>query len=344
VNRLYVACAIFVPLFGCTGIASNGSDPFAAEAGASAGGAGNNGTGGAASSGNVGNNAGSGASASSGAGGVTATGGLSATGGSSNGGTCFAEVLPKGVQQMLTTECASCHGTTPLAGLPALVTYANLTAPSNSDATKTNAALALARIQSTTSPMPPAPGTRASASDIAALQDFIAQGYPKASCPTTGTGGAASGGSGGAPAMDPLSAMPICTSMTSWNRGNNGSASMNPGTACIACHKSTGGEAPSFSIAGTVYPTGHEPDLCNSKAGTDGARIVIIGADGQMLTLTPNSVGNFSAQAQVKTPYQAKVTYQGRERLMASAQTSGDCNSCHSQNGTNMAPGRITVP
>jgi hypothetical protein len=130
--------------------------------------------------------------------------------------------------------------------------------------------------------------------------------------------------------------------MTSWTGGNRESASMNPGMACISCHSS--GEGPRFSIAGTVYPTGHEPDRCNSSVGTDGARIVIIGADGQMVTLTPNAVGNFSSNAAVKTPFQAKVTYQGRERLMLTPQTSGDCNSCHTQNGTTAAPGRITVP
>ena len=117
---------------------------------------------------------------------------------------------------------------------------------------------------------------------------------------------------------------------------------MNPGMACISCHSS--GEGPRFSIAGTVYPTGHEPDRCNSSVGTAGARIVIIGADGKMVTLTPDGVGNFSSNAAVKTPFQAKVTYQGRERLMVTAQSSGDCNSCHSQNGSKNAPGRITVP
>jgi hypothetical protein len=78
--------------------------------------------------------------------------------------------------------------------------------------------------------------------------------------------------------------------------------------------------------------------------GTAGARVVIIGADGKMVTLTPDAVGNFSSNTALKTPFQAKVTYQGRERLMLSAQTSGDCNSCHTQNGATAAPGRITVP
>lgn len=268
----------------------------------------------------------------------------------------MAAVLPAAVQMMLTNRCATCHGTVPLATLPSLVTYADLTAPSHSDPSKTNAVVALARLQDQRMPMPPAPGTPATAAEISALQQFIAQGYPKpTSCPTTDPGGSggssAMGGAAGAAgsaADDPLNAMPICTSMSSWTGGNRESASMNPGMACISCHNS--GEGPRFSIAGTVYPTGHEPDRCNSPVGTAGARIVITGADGKSITLTPNGVGNFSSNTAVKTPYQAKVTFEGRERLMLTPQTSGDCNSCHTQSGAKIgnatvpAPGRVTVP
>ena len=70
----------------------------------------------------------------------------------------------------------------------------------------------------------------------------------------------------------------------------------------------------------------------------------ITGADGKMVTLTPNSAGNFYSQTTVATPFQAKVVYMGRERVMIAKQTSGDCNSCHTQNGTNSAPGRIAMP
>jgi hypothetical protein len=363
VNKLYIACAILVPIIGCTGIA--GDDPTMVEGGGSGvqaagntSAAGANSSSGASSTGNAGStaiagwssnggstgNAGSSASAAAGAGGLDAMGGTSASGGTANGGNCSVEALPAALQTLLTNKCASCHGATPLPTLPSLVSYANLVAPSKSDPGKTYAVVALARLQSTTMPMPPAPGTPASASDIATLQDFISKGYPKPSCPSGGggAGGGGGGGSAGAPSLDPLNAQPTCTSMTSWSNGNRGSASMNPGMACISCHKS--GEGPSFSIAGTVYPTGHEPDRCNSSVGTAGARIVIIGADGKMTTLTPNAVGNFSSNATIKTPYQAKVTYQGRERIMTTPQSSGDCNSCHSQNGSMLAPGRITVP
>jgi len=118
---------------------------------------------------------------------------------------------------------------------------------------------------------------------------------------------------------------------------------MNPGRACISCHAGEE-EAPRFTIAGTLYPTGHEPKLCNGVNGTTGARVVIVDAANRTVTLTPNAAGNFTYTGAISTPYTAKVTYQGRERIMPVAQTSGDCNSCHTQTGANGAPGRITLP
>jgi cytochrome c553 len=142
---------------------------------------------------------------------------------------------------------------------------------------------------------------------------------------------------------DPLGTPPRCTSGTTWTGGNNGSSSMNPGRACVACHRNQE-EAPLFTIAGTLYPTGHEPDLCNGVNGTTGARVVIVDAANRTVTLTPNAAGNFTYSGSVTAPYSAKVTYQGRERIMPVRQTNGDCNSCHTQNGTSGAPGRITLP
>ena len=153
---------------------------------------------------------------------------------------------------------------------------------------------------------------------------------------TTGSGG--SGGTGG----DPFTAAPKCTSGTMWTGANRGSSDMNPGKACITCHSTMNG--PSLTIGGTVYPSAHEPDLCNGANGSNGARVVITGADGATLTLTPGASGNFNSRTRVMTPFKAKVTYMGRERAMNAAQTSGDCNACHTQNGTNSAPGRILLP
>jgi hypothetical protein len=154
-----------------------------------------------------------------------------------------------------------------------------------------------------------------------------------------GTGGSTgTGGTGG----DPFTAAAKCTSGTMWTGANRGSTDMNPGRACITCHSTMNG--PALTIGGTVYPSAHEPDLCNGANGSNGARVVITGADGQTQTLTPGVSGNFNSRTRVALPFTAKVTYMGRERAMVASQMSGDCNSCHTQNGTNGAPGRILLP
>jgi len=199
----------------------------------------------------------------------------------------------------------------------------------------TEAQVALQRMQNTTSPMPPAPASSATAAEIATLQNWVNGGYPSGSC----------GGDAGAPPPDPLNAPPTCTSKTTWNQGTNGSASMEPGQTCISCHAGTGGEAPQYVIAGTLYPTGHEPDNCNGVNGTTGARVVVTGNNGTSITLTPNSAGNFYSSTALPPPYKAKVVNSsGIERVMSSTASSGDCNSCHTQSGANGAPGRITLP
>ena len=224
-----------------------------------------------------------------------------------------------------------------------LVTYANLTAPSSTPA-MTFAQRTVVRMQSATAPMPPAPGTRATAAEIQTVTNWIAAGYPMGSCGAGGAGGGSgAGGSGGGGPPDPLGAAAVCTSKMNWTGGNNGSALMNPGRACISCHANNG-EAPQFTLAGTLYPTGHEPDLCDGVNGTTGARVVITDANNRTITLTPNAAGNFTYTGALATPYLASVTYQGRERIMPAGQTSGDCNACHTQNGANGAPGRITLP
>jgi hypothetical protein len=157
-----------------------------------------------------------------------------------------------------------------------------------------------------------------------------------------GSGTTGRGGGGGGTGPDPFTVPATCTSGTMWTQANRGSADMNPGRACIACHSTMNG--PTLTIAGTVYPTAHEPDLCNGANGTNGARVTITGANGQTLTLTPGASGNFNSRTRVTLPYTAKVTYMGRERAMTAMQTSGDCNGCHTQNGANSAPGRILLP
>jgi len=334
-----IACSgPFVPGRGEVAVGTGGQAALPGTGGidmSASGGATPLGTGGMAAGGS--NTTGSGG-VSSGTGAVSGSGGAGGTlGGSGGAAPVAADGLPCDVATLVQNRCASCHGATPLPTLPSLVTYQGLTAPAQSDPTMTYAEVAVARMQSTQSPMPPAGSPAATPTELAAMQTWIAGGYPRGSC-----GG---GGGAGGSAPDPFSVPPTCTSNKTWTGGTDGSKDMQPGAACIACHSSKGGgEAPMFAVAGTVYPTAHEPDECYGASGSSGMRVVITGADGKVLTLTPGSSGNFSYQGSLATPYTAKVTDSNGERAMGAAQTSGDCNACHTQSGTNSAPGRIIVP
>ncbi len=226
-----------------------------------------------------------------------------------------------------------------------LVTYADLMAPAKTDPTRRVADLCIARMQDPTRPMPPAPATPASSSEIAAFETWIAAGAPSTCMPGGGTGG--TGGAGpGTPDAGVVQPPVVCTSNQHWTRGNSGSASMRPGGACISCHTMSGGEAPRFQAAGTVYPTVREPDDCNGINGTTtGTTVVIVDANNHAYTVPVNSVGNFYMETgTIALPFHAKVVRAGMERVMVAAQMSGDCNSCHTQDGANMAPGRIVAP
>lgn len=134
----------------------------------------------------------------------------------------------------------------------------------------------------------------------------------------------------------------VCTSGATWTKGDRGSADMHPGGACITCH-TTQPDAPTFVIAGTVYPSAHEPDDCNGVVGTD-TTVVITDANGKVTSLQVNAVGNFYAPGPITLPFNAKVVKNGQERAMSAMQTTGNCNSCHTETGANAAPGRIVSP
>jgi hypothetical protein len=254
---------------------------------------------------------------------------------------CGPGAIPADVAAVISSRCVACHGSPPIAGVPSsLTTYASLTAPSKTDPTKSVAAVALARMQGGAMPMPPAPFPPATASEIAAFQSWVSAGTPAATCPGGADGGAPIDAGGGI--VDPYSTPVVCTSKTMWTQGTRGSGAMEPGQACIACHSK--GEGPRFSIGGTVYPTAHEPDNCNGGNLTSMAQVIVTGKDGNSVTMTPNSAGNFYSNAAIVTPYTVKVTYMGRTRVMIAAQTSGDCNTCHTEMGAMMAPGRIMLP
>jgi hypothetical protein len=124
---------------------------------------------------------------------------------------------------------------------------------------------------------------------------------------------------------------------------------MQPGNACITCHESMHG--PTLTVGGTVYPTEHEPALCDGKSGI---QVIITDANNQTFTITTNSAGNyacaptavggFAACPNFAFPFTAKVMLNGKINAMIDPQKTGDCNSCHTETGLNNAPGRIMAP
>lgn len=255
----------------------------------------------------------------------TGAGGGGGSGNATTGGTA-GDGLPCDVQKVLSDNCWSCHGVTPSQSAPnSLVTY---------DQVAQFADEAIARMRAGSMP----PGGGMADADIATIENWVKSGKQKASCDNpapTDTG------------PDLFSMAPQCSSNKFWPKASNAeSPLMHPGRACIDCHSS--GEGPSFAIAGTAYPTGHEPDDCNSQPPS-GAKVQVLDASKKVVAeAAVNSAGNFY----ISTRTLSRIPAGGRVQIVSSAGTrvmsdtpkTGDCNSCHTQDGTNNAPGRIVFP
>ena len=243
--------------------------------------------------------------------------------------------LPCDVADVLTGACTSCHGNPPTGGAPmALTSLSQLRASSPSNPAVTNGQACVQRMASTTSPMPPPPAAPVAAAQQSAFSAWVSAGMQPGSC----------GVDAGTP--DPaFTGPPTCTSNTYWTRGNEGSSSMHPGLACIACHDPRRRAhlrhrrhclpAPATS---TTTATG-APRATRVVSVTDARR--------DPRTFTVNSAGNFYGGASggwPVFPIRAQITFNGRTRVMSSAVNSGDCNTCHTLQGASGAPGRIALP
>jgi hypothetical protein len=267
------------------------------------------------------------------------TGSHSATSSSGAGGGHAGSGLPCDIES-IASKCGTCHSNPPLMGVPMpLLTYEDFVAHSKSTPAKTYAELAAARMSDMLNPMPPMGSAPSTSQEVAAMSAWVQGGMPVGSC----DGGAA---------MNPFAMPPMCSTMTTWTMGNASSNQMLPGTSCVACHNEPQDGAllpPPLIVGGTVYQTGHEPDNCNGGPPDplDKAIVEITDANKKVYMLQVNLAGNFFwaiDQGAMVMPFTARVLYQGRVRTMAKPQTSGDCNSCHSQDGESGAPGRIALP
>ncbi len=254
--------------------------------------------------------------------------------------------LPCEVAAFVAEQCGACHGETPQGTSQRLTTRGDFLA--RGVRSETVGQDALLRLRDARSPMPP--GALLPESRFSAFAAWVGAGMPAGTCDA---------------APEDFDTKTVCTSGVVWKGdddddddededddlvdpaladGDDGSERMNPGRACIDCHTRER-KAPRFSVAGTLYPTAHEPDDC---FGVDGvskrARVILTGSDGRDVELAVNEAGNFYSKGAVAMPYRARIVVDGRERAMAAAQTNGDCNTCHSEKGSQGAPGRILLP
>jgi hypothetical protein len=264
------------------------------------------------SSGSESSSSGAGTSSGSGSSGSSSSGG-SGSGSGSSSGNVGSGTVPCDVATVMAAKCTGCHSDPPINGaLAGLVTYANLRATAIEDSTKDEAQLAVARMQNTASPMPPASfNMPATASDIATIQNWITAGYPSGAC----------AGDAGPPmstVFDVFANTPSFSSQT-------GSTSHNQGRDCMGCHATGGGEAPQFSFGGTVYDgTG------NAVAG---AEIRVVDANGRATSVYSGSNGNFHGSGSLALPGHAGARNASSKALMVSSLTYGGCNKCHCTGG-----------
>jgi len=114
--------------------------------------------------------------------------------------------------------------------------------------------------------------------------------------------------------------------------------SMLPGEDCLLCHN--GSRATAWTVSGTVYSDPNAP----SYAGEEGAQIIVTGADGKVLTLMSNSVGNFYTAEEIAKPFAVVVQRGSFKMVMTAPPSSGACSSCHTVPAVAGAPGRLFVP
>lgn len=134
-----------------------------------------------------------------------------------------------------------------------------------------------------------------------------------------------------------------CVSNFNWVLGDFGSSWMHPGVDCVGCHNTGGG--PDLWVGGTVYAADGQVDDCGGAANVT---VTITEANGTPHQLTTNYTGNFyikkSDVPNFQFPYTVTLSANGQTRSMAASQTTGACNSCHTQTGAQGAPGRILSP
>jgi hypothetical protein len=202
--------------------------------------------------------------------------------------------------------------------------------PAPTDPSKTMAEMAVFRMQDAALPMPPPQFGPATATQIQTMMSWLSAGSPTGTC---------------GPAPDTTFAGdPVCASGQFYQA--DGGTGRSPGLPCPSCQPADAGL--SAPLGGTVFATGKVPDGCLPPASVDMTKVSVLieDANGTGYTLSVDADGNFGSSASqvIAFPFTAKITYMGKTRSMLWRQSTGDCNSCHTASGANLAPGRIALP
>lgn len=141
---------------------------------------------------------------------------------------------------------------------------------------------------------------------------------------------------------------PLCVSGTYWTRGDHGDNFMHPGRACIECH-SQRRRGPVFSVAGTIFNARREENECFGNAGdpVTGRKtwVEVVDQSNQPFIIEPNASGNFYTTHTFRYPLRrVRVISPSGHFAQMDNPPSGDCNSCHTREGAEGAPGRVIAP
>ncbi len=141
---------------------------------------------------------------------------------------------------------------------------------------------------------------------------------------------------------------PLCASGRYWTRGDTGDNFMHPGRACVQCHTESA-RGPIFTVAGTLFNAMHEENECFGNSGdpTTGLKtwIEVVDQTNRPFIIEPNISGNFYTTHEFRFPLKrVRVITPSGQFLQMDDPPSGDCNSCHTREGTAGAPGRVYAP
>ncbi len=220
--------------------------------------------------------------------------------------------IPCDVAAVLAAKCVGCHSDPPVNGsLSGLVTLADLMATAKEDTTKNEAQLSLIRMQNAANPMPPASlANPATASEIAALSNWITGGY-KGSC-----GGPTS--DGGAPPPPPPNVFTGAPAFVAQIAAGTHNAAQN----CMGgCHNH------GFTFAGTLTD--------GVGNGVAGAEVRLVDANGTAISVHTGPEGNFHSSTPFVAPAHVGARNATKTALMVTSLTAanGGCNGCHKTGG-----------